>query len=92
MLELLRRDYKIYTGEIERYEIEFICEKNEEIIYIQVSLSLIDKRTREHEFRPLQIIKDNYLKYLLSLDTLDFSKLGVKNINAEEFLNGEVDL
>lgn len=88
MLELLRIDYKIYTGEIEGYEIDFICEKNEERIHIQVSLSLIDERTREREFRPLQIIEDNYLKYLLSLDTLGFSKLGVKNINAEQFLKG----
>lgn len=91
-LELLRRGYKIYTGEIEEYEIDFICEKNEEIIYIQVSLSLIDEKTRERELRPLEMIEDNYPKIILSLDTLDFSKSGIKNINAEQFLNGEMDL
>lgn len=91
-IELLRRGYKIYTGEIESYEIDFICKKNEEIIYIQVSLSLMDEKTREREFRPLKMIKDNYPKIILSLDTLDFSKSGIKNINAEQFLNGEVDL
>lgn len=36
--------------------------------------------------------KDNYPKIILSLDTLDFSKSGFKNINAEQFLNGKVDL
>lgn len=91
-IELLRRGYKIYTGEIEGYEIDFICKKNEEIIYIQVSLSLMDEKTREREFRPLKMIKDNYPKIILSLDTLDFSKSGIKNINAEQFLNGKVDL
>lgn len=91
-LEMLRRGYKIYTGEIDGYEIDFICEKNEEIIYIQVSLSLMDENTREREFRPLQIIEDNYPKIILSLDTLDFSKSGIKNINAEKFLNGEIEI
>lgn len=91
-LELLRRGYKLYTGEIEGYEIDFICEKNEEIIYIQVSLSLMDERTRERELRSLEMIEDNYPKIILSLDTLDFSKSGIKNINAERFLNGEIDL
>lgn len=91
-IELLRRGYKIYTGEIEGYEIDFICKKNEEIIYIQVSLSLMDEKTREREFRPLKMIKDNYPKIILSLDTLNFSKSGIKNINAEQFLNGKVDL
>lgn len=91
-LELLRRGYKIYTGEIEDYEIDFICKKNEEIIYLQVSLSLMDEKTREREFRPLEMIKDNYTKIILSLDTLDFSQSGIKNINVEQFLNGEIDL
>ncbi|MBG9983226.1 ATP-binding protein [Aerococcaceae bacterium DSM 111020] len=91
-LELLRRGYIIYTGEIEEYEIDFICEKNEEIIYIQVSLSLMDEKTREREFRPLEMIADNYSKIILSLDTLDFSKSGIKNYNAEDFLAGEIAL
>ncbi|WP_282925745.1 ATP-binding protein [Helcococcus kunzii] len=91
-LELLRRDYKIYTGEIDNYEVDFICDKNEEIIYIQVSMSLIDEKTREREFRPLKMIEDNYPKFILSLDTLDFSESGIKNINAEQFLKGEIDL
>lgn len=91
-LELLRRDYRIYTGEIDDYEIDFICEKNEEIIYIQVSMSLIDEKTREREFRPLQMIEDNYPKIILSLDTLDFSESGIKNINVEQFLKGEIEL
>ena len=91
-IELLRRGYQIYTGEINECEIDFISKKNEEIIYIQVSLSLMDEKTREREFRPLQMIKDNYPKIILSLDTLDFSKTGIKNINAEHFLNGEIDL
>lgn len=91
-LELLRRDYRIYTGEIDDYEIDFICEKNEEIIYIQVSMSLIDEKTREREFRLLQMIEDNYPKFILSLDTLDFSESGIKNINVEQFLKGEIEL
>lgn len=90
-IELLRRGYKIYTGEIDEYEIDFICKKYEEIIYIQVSLSLMDEKTREREFRPLQMLKDNYPKIILSLDTLDLSKEGIINLNAEKFLNREID-
>ncbi|MBS5360089.1 hypothetical protein [Finegoldia magna] len=52
----------------------------------------MDEKTRERKFRPLKMIKDNYPKIILSLDTLDFSKSGIKNINAEQFLNGKVDL
>ena len=91
-LELLRRGYRIYTGEIEEYEIDFICEKNDELIYVQVSLNLMDEKTRELEFRPLEMIADNYPKIILSLDSLDFSKSGIRNVNAEQFLKGDVDL
>lgn len=91
-LELLRRGYKIYTGEIDEYEIDFICEKNEDIIYVQVCLSLMDNGTRDRELRPLEMVGDNYPKILLSLDTLDFSRFGIKNVNAEEFLKGSIEL
>lgn len=91
-LELLRRGYRIYTGDIEEYEIDFICEKNDELIYVQVSLNLMDEKTREREFRPLEMIADNYPKIILSLDSLDFSKSGIRNVNAEQFLKGDVDL
>lgn len=91
-LELLRRGYRIYTGEIEEYEIDFICKKNDELIYVQVSLNLMDEKTREREFRPLEMIADNYPKIILSLDSLDFSKSGIRNVNAEQFLKGDVDL
>lgn len=53
----------------------------------------MDEKTRESEFiPPPKMKKDNYPKIILSLDTLDFSKSGFKNINAEQFLNGKVDL
>lgn len=38
---------------------------------------------RERECRPLEMIEDNYPKMIISLDNLDFSKSGIKNINAE---------
>ena len=84
--EELMKLHSLFSDLKKELEEHFV--KEEEIIYIQVSLSLIDEWTRECEFKPLQIIEDNYLKYLLSLDTLGFSKLGVKNINAEQFLKG----
>lgn len=52
----------------------------------------MDEKTRESEFRPPKMKKDNYPKIILSLGTLDFSKSGFKHINAEQFLNGKVDL
>lgn len=85
--ELLSRNYKVCIGKKDNLEIDFIAEKNEEKIYIQVSYLLSTPETTEREFAPLKKINDNYEKIVLTLDeTADFSDEGIKKINLIEWL------
>ena len=69
-LELLRRGYDVRVGQLPDGEIDFIAMKNDELIYYQVSLSILDEHTRTRELAPLQKRRDNYPKYLLTLDEM----------------------
>lgn len=85
-LELLRRNYKITVGNIDGLEVDFVCQKPNKTIYIQVSESILDETTRNREFRSLEKINDNYLKYILTLDDWDYSKNGIIHLNIINFL------
>lgn len=67
-LELIRRDYRVYIGKIGDTEIDFVAEKPNDKIYIQVTESMQSPETRERELRPLRMIPDNYEKIVLSMD------------------------
>ena len=67
-LELLRRDYRVYIGKIGEIEVDFVAEKPNDKLYIQVTESMQSPETRERELRPLRMIKDNYEKIVLSMD------------------------
>ena len=89
-LELKRRGYKVYIGKIEDKEIDFIGEKQNKKLYIQVAYLLSSKETISREFSPLQKIRDNYPKYVVSMDRIfgdDFE--GIKRINLIDFLLGD---
>ncbi|MCX6583923.1 MAG: ATP-binding protein [Candidatus Aminicenantes bacterium] len=86
-LELKRRNYAIYIGRLGDREIDFIAEKEGKRIYIQVAYLLAAAEVVEREFTPLQQVKDNYPKYVLSMDTLwgnDYE--GIKRMNLMDFL------
>lgn len=85
-MEMLSRGYQVFVGKVNNYEVDFVCKKFKEQIYIQVSLTLFDKNTQEREFRPLLEIKDNYPKYVISMDELDFSQDGIIHKNIIDFL------
>ena len=72
-LELLRRHYRVYIGKIHDQEVDFIAERRDEKIYIQVTESMISEETRQRELRPLLSIPDHYAKMVLSMDR-DFIK------------------
>jgi len=91
-LELKRRGYKIYIGKDNDNEIDFVCETNDDIIYIQVSLSVRDENTLKRELRPLESIQDNYKKYIITLDYDTNNYNGIKQISAIDFLLERVDL
>ncbi len=85
-LELLRRNYKVTVGRIGNKEIDFICEKQGEKLYIQVCYLLASEETIEREFGAYYNIRDNYPKYVLSLDEFNMSRDGIKHLNIIDFL------
>ena len=84
--EMLRRGYNVKIGKVDNLEVDFVCKKNDETIYIQVSYLLASEDTKEREFLVLENIKDNYPKYVLSMDEFDMSRNGIKHVNLIEFL------
>lgn len=86
-LELLQRGYHVFIGKQNGREIDFVAEKTNERIYLQVCYLLADQSTIEREFTPLEKIADNYPKYVLSMDKLGLSERnGIYRKNLIEFL------
>ncbi|MEG0378444.1 MAG: ATP-binding protein [Eubacterium sp.] len=87
-MEALRRGYKVTVGKVGAKEIDFVCEENSRQIYIQVAYTLgaPDSETDQREFGAYDTIKDNFPKYVVTMDTLDFSKKGIQHFNIIPFL------
>ena len=86
-LELIRRDYNVYIGKVGETEIDFVAEKPNEKLYIQVTESMQSTETREGELRPLRMISDNYEKIVLSMDHSYINSYdGIKSINLIDWL------
>ena len=66
--ELLRRGYKVYVGKQGKVEIDFVAEKNATYTYIQVTADMTAEETFQREMRPLESIRDNYEKYIFTMD------------------------
>ena len=87
MLELKRRGYSVYVGKLDNLEIDFIAEKQEKRIYIQVAYKMTEKETIEREYKPLLKIKDNYPKYVLTMDNTWKDNIeGIKHMHIADFL------
>ena len=89
-IELLRRGYDVKVGDINGREVDFVCNKVDRKIYIQVNYLLSGKETVKREFGSLRAIGDDYEKYVLSMDNLDFSNAGIKHMNIIEFLKNDI--
>ena len=85
-LELLRKGYNIRVGKVDNLEIDFVCTKGNEKLYIQVAYLLASHETIEREFSSLEKINDNYPKYVISMDEFDMSRNGIRHINIIDFL------
>jgi predicted AAA+ superfamily ATPase len=85
-LELRRRGYEIYIGQGVNYEIDFIAVRRDETAYFQVSYLLASPETIEREFSPLLSVNDNFPKYVLSLDEVNFSRQGIVHLNIRDWL------
>lgn len=88
--ELLRRGYDVAIGKVGNAEVDFIASTANEKKYIQVTESMMSEDVRRRELAPLQNIRDNYDKIVLSLETgLDISYEGIKSENLMDWLLGE---
>ena len=89
-LELLRRKGSVYVGQFDKNEIDFVVINSNEIEYYQVALTVLDENTLKRELDAFKNIKDNYPKYLITLDDVmvntDYD--GIKVVNALEWLLG----
>ena len=85
-LELLRKGYNVRVGKVDNLEVDFVCTKGNEKIYVQVAYLLASSETIEREFTSLEKIGDNYPKYIISMDEFDMSRNGIRHINIIDFL------
>lgn len=67
-LELLRRDYEVFVGQVDRTEVDFVATRENTTLYIQVAATVRDKETLARELRPLKAIGDSHPKLILTLD------------------------
>ena len=85
--ELLRRGYDVAIGKVDNAEVDFIATKADDKLYVQVTESMTSEDVRRRELAPLQKIKDNYEKIVLSLDPgMDASYDGIKSLNLIDWL------
>ncbi len=85
--ELLRRGYDVAIGKIGNAEVDFIAATADDKIYIQVTESMLNEDVRKREIAPLQKIRDNYEKVVLSLEPgFDSSYDGIKSMNLMDWL------
>ena len=87
-LELIRRKGNVYVGQFDKNEVDFVVINSNEIEYYQVALTVLDENTLKRELDAFKNIKDNYPKYLITLDDVmvntDYD--GIKVVNALEWL------
>jgi predicted AAA+ superfamily ATPase len=86
-LELLRRGYDLAVGKVDNTEVDFIATKYNEKMYIQVTESLQGEEVRSRELAPLEKIRDNYEKIVLSMDIDSGTTYnGIKALNIVNWL------
>lgn len=86
-LELLRRGYKVNIGKTGDFEVDFVAENPNQIIYYQVTKSLYNEEVKNREIRSLESIPDNYEKVILTMDkTINNDYNGIKIINLIDWL------
>lgn len=83
------RDYSISVGRIGKLECDFILRGSDmNYSYVQVAYTIADsKETEDREYRALETIKDNYLKYVMTTDYLLQRRNGIIHVNVFDFMN-----
>ena len=84
--ELINRGYEVYVGKTVKGEIDFIVMNDGEKSYYQALYLLADEKVVDREFGAYESVRDNFPKYVLSMDKLDFSRDGIVHKNILDFL------
>ena len=87
--ELIVRGYDVYVGKTRKSEVDFVAVRGNEKEYYQLAYYLYDQKVIDREFGAFREIEDNYPKYVISLDKMDFSRDGIIHKNAVRFLTEE---
>lgn len=85
-MELLRRGYTVTVGKAGDKEIDFVCQKQNQKLYVQVCYLLASEDTINREFGVYASIPDNFPKYVVSMDEIDMSRDGIKHCKMRDFL------
>lgn len=87
-LKLKRSGYDVYVGQLNGKEIDFVARRGNELIYVQVALQVSSEDTYEREFGNLKLIKDNYPKFVVTMDpNVDLiHDSGIVTCSARQFL------
>lgn len=84
--EMVRRGYNVTIGRVKEKEVDFVCEKGGDRLYLQVAYLMPTEETRDREFSALMRVPDQYEKVVLSMDRFDFSAEGIKHRYLPDFL------
>lgn len=86
-LHLRVAGYEVYVGKYLDKEIDFVCQRGNEKLYIQVAYLLVDESTIKREFGNMELIADNYPKYVLSMDEQSLgNRNGIEHRHIRDFL------
>ena len=84
--ELVYRGYKVKLFNINGKEIDFRCEKNGKVYFIQVSFSVANSETYEREIAGFKLLDNEHKKILITNDLIDYSTSTIQHIKLEDFL------
>ncbi|MBQ3446389.1 MAG: ATP-binding protein [Synergistaceae bacterium] len=87
--EFMRRGYEVTAGRVREKEVDFVCDRGRERIYVQVAFSLGSADTREREYGALEQIRTTDAKMLLTMDRIDMSDGTIRHFNIPDFLLAE---
>jgi len=87
-IKLVNESYTVYVGQLDGKEIDFVAQRGEETAYYQVSMQISSADTYEREFGNLKRIKDNYPKYVVTMDSMAalLNDDGIQVLKAEDYL------
>ncbi len=89
---LRAKGYAMSVGKIGLLECDFITRKDDNYQYVQVAMTIVDKATEDREYKPFSKIRDNYPKYLFTLDQLLQKRDGIIHCNMLEFISKNKEL